>query len=350
MAEQGLHNDLAGKLLAWYDAHARDLPWRSKPGVRPDPYHVWLSEIMLQQTTVATVKDYYLKFLKLWPRVTDLADASQDDVLRAWAGLGYYARARNLHVCARKIAAEFNGRFPGTESELQGLPGIGPYTSAAIAAIAFDQPHAAVDGNVERVMARLYAIETPLPAAKPIIRKRAQSLVPANRAGDFAQGLMDLGATICTPRAANCAICPLTDDCAARRQGIAQSLPRKAPKVKIPTRHGVAFWIEREGGSVLLRRRPEKGLLGGMMEFPSTPWLASSSEKIAPPIAAKWKKLPNQVEHTFTHFHLELRVWKTLVANSDLPLDGDCKWVRLSDLSEEALPTLMRKVAVLASS
>ena len=255
MAEQGLHEDVSGKLLAWYDAHARDLPWRSKRGKKPDPYHVWLSEIMLQQTTVAAVKDYYIKFLSRWPRVSDLARASQEDVLRAWAGLGYYARARNLHACAIKVVDEWNGKFPDTEEELRSLPGIGPYTAAAIAAIAFDRPHAAVDGNVERVMARVYAIETPLPAAKPMIKEKAQALVPEKRAGDFAQALMDLGATICTPRTANCGICPWTDHCEGSTRGIAESLPLKAPKAKVPTRHGIAFWVERDDGHILLRSR-----------------------------------------------------------------------------------------------
>ena len=218
------------------------------------------------------MKDYYIKFLSRWPKVSDLAEASQEDVLRAWAGLGYYARARNLHACAIKVVSDWNGKFPDTEAALRTLPGIGPYTAAAIAAIAFDRPHAAVDGNVERVIARLYAIETPLPAAKPLIKEKAQALVPEKRAGDFAQALMDLGATICTPRTANCGICPWTDDCEGRALGIAESLPRKAPKAKIPTRRGIAFWVERDDGHILLRQRPQKGLLGGMMEIPSTPW------------------------------------------------------------------------------
>ena len=348
MAEQGLHEDLAEKLLAWYDTHARDLPWRSKPGIKPDPYHVWLSEIMLQQTTVAAVRDYYIKFLSLWPRVSDLAAASQDDVLRAWAGLGYYARARNLHACAIKVVSEWNGKFPDTEAALKTLPGIGPYTSAAMASIAFDQPHAAVDGNVERVMARLYAIETPLPAAKSLIKERAQASVPNKRAGDFAQALMDLGATICTPRTANCNSCPWTDNCEGRKLGIAERLPRKMPKVKIPTRHGIAFWVERNDGHVLLRRRPQKGLLGGMMEIPSTSWVSKLPDKVSAPFDAKWAKSKNPVEHTFTHFHLQLNVWKTETANTSLPEDGDYRWVHKSKLVHEALPSLMRKVVALA--
>ena len=348
MAEQGLHEDLAGQLLAWYDSHARVLPWRSKPGQYADPYHVWLSEIMLQQTTVAAVKDYYLKFLKLWPHVSDLAAASQDDVLRAWAGLGYYARARNLHACAKEIMSSWGGNFPSTQAELQLLPGVGPYTSAAIASIAFDGRHAAVDGNVERVLSRLYAIETPLPLSKPMIREKAQALVPMQRAGDFAQALMDLGATICTPRTANCSICPWEIHCAARKLGIAESLPRKTPKQKIPTRKGIAFWVEHDG-HVLLRRRPQKGLLGGMMEIPSTPWSAKLPNEIEPPVKASWKKLNAHVDHTFTHFHLELSVWKTVAKTAKLP-DGDYVWVHSRDLGAEALPSLMRKVVALAAS
>ncbi len=346
MAEQGLHNDLAEKLLGWYDAHARDLPWRSKPGVLADPYHVWLSEIMLQQTTVAAVRSYYLKFLKLWPGVADLAGASQDDVLRAWAGLGYYARARNLHACAKVIMRDWNGKFPATEAELRTLPGIGPYTSAAIAAIAFDRSHAAVDGNVERVMARLYAIETPLPAAKPEIREKTQSLVPQKRAGDFAQALMDLGATICAPRAANCQICPWADHCEGRRAGIAESLPRKLPKAKIPTRHGIAFWVEREDGCVLLRRRPQKGMLGGMMEFPSSDWGSRKPAPAIPPVSARWRKRQALIEHTFTHFHLQLEVWRAEISGPpDYAAGGDFTWVHKDALGDEALPSLMRKVA-----
>lgn len=349
MAEQGLHQDLAGKLLRWYDIHARDLPWRSKPGIAANPYHVWLSEIMLQQTTVAAVRDYYLKFLKLWPKVSGLAAASQDDVLRAWAGLGYYARARNLHACAREIVSQWNGEFPTTQTELQTLPGIGPYTSAAIASIAFGGRHAAVDGNVERVIARLYAIETPLPLSKPRIRENAQALVPSRRTGDFAQALMDLGATICTPRAPTCSICPWAEHCEGRRRGLAESLPRKLPKQPIPTRKGVAFWTERRDGHILLRRRPQKGLLGGMMEVPSTQWATKLPRRIEPPVPAKWKKLTAQVEHTFTHFHLELSVWKAMTDDKSLP-QGDYSWVHMRDLEHEALPSLMRKVVALATA
>jgi A/G-specific adenine glycosylase len=245
MAEQGLEVDTTSRLLHWYDTHGRELPWRVKGG-RTDPYRVWLSEIMLQQTTVAAVKDFFLRFVARWPTVGDLAAAELDDVLRAWAGLGYYARARNLHACARKVATERGGKFPTSYEELIALPGIGSYTAAAIGAIAFDLPLAAVDGNVERVISRLYAIETPLPQSKPEIRAKTQALVPDQRAGDFAQALMDLGATICTPKSPNCLICPYTDDCAGCKIGIADRLPRKAPKKSVPTRRAYAFLLETE--------------------------------------------------------------------------------------------------------
>ena len=343
MAEQGLAGDLSGKLLVWYDAHARVLPWRERPGVKANPYRVWLSEIMLQQTTVAAVKDYFIKFIRLWPSVFDLAAAETEDVMKAWAGLGYYARARNLHACAKAVAAA-GGVFPSSIEELQKLPGIGPYTAGAIASIAFDVPVAAVDGNVDRVVSRYYAIEEPLPASKPRIRKLAQTLVPQNRAGDFAQAMMDLGATICTTKSPCCIICPWTDDCSGRITGIAVSLPNKAPKQKVPTRYGHVYWIENSKGDVLVRTRAAKGLLGGMTEFPSSEWIDGKRIKFAEPFAAEWKKLSGLVEHTFTHFHLELNVWKTVVKSP--VLDG--RFVKQIQLKTEALPSLMRKVAVLA--
>ena len=343
MAEQGLEAELSGKLLVWYDANARVLPWRERLGVKADPYRVWLSEIMLQQTTVAAVKDYFIKFIRLWPTVFDLAAAETEDVMKAWAGLGYYARARNLHACSKAIASA-GGVFPETLEGLQALPGIGPYTAGAIAAIAFDVPVAAVDGNVDRVVSRYYAIEEPLPASKPRIRALAQALVPQKRAGDFAQAMMDLGATICTPKSPSCGDCPWTDDCAGRMKGIAASLPLKATKQSVPTRYGHVYWIENARGDVLVRTRATRGLLGGMTEFPSSDWIDGKRMMFAAPFEADWKKLSGLVEHTFTHFHLELTVWKTVVAKP--VLDG--RFVKTKVLATEALPSLMRKVAVLA--
>jgi A/G-specific adenine glycosylase len=327
-------------LLAWYDAQGRDLPWRLKTG-RQDPYKVWLSEIMLQQTTVGAVKAYFTKFVALWPTITSLAAAERDDIMRAWAGLGYYSRARNLHACAQVIVTEHDGRFPDTIDGLLALPGVGPYTAAAIAAIAFDAPVAAVDGNVERVVSRLYAIEEPLPVSKPRIRTLAQALVPEIRAGDFAQAMMDLGATICTPKSPNCLICPWTEHCVGRQAGIAATLPRKLPKKAIPTRRAYAYWVERSDGAVLLRKRPDKGLLGGMMEFPSSPWEAELPAEFHShaPVVAEWKEVRGLVEHTFTHFHLELTVLRARYAG-----EADGVWVARKDLHGEALPTVMRKV------
>jgi A/G-specific adenine glycosylase len=343
MAEPRLTEDL----LAWYDCHARRLPWRAAGGTTPDPYRVWLSEIMLQQTTVAAVRGYFERFLEAWPSVTALADAPLERVLEAWAGLGYYARARNLHACARAVVERHGGRFPETEAELRALPGIGAYTAAAIAAIAFGQRAAAVDGNAERVIARLRGIETPLPAAKPLIREATLALVPADRPGDFAQALMDLGAMLCTPRAANCLLCPWTKSCAANRRGIADVLPRKAPKRPQPTRRGVAFWIT-GNGRVLLRRRAPRGLLGGMLEVPSTPWepqLCAVPEAHAP-VAAEWQRGAARIAHTFTHFHLELEVWRTAgPCGEELPREGDYRWVPFEALAVAALPSVMRKIA-----
>jgi A/G-specific adenine glycosylase len=310
-------------------------------GKTPDPYSIWLSEIMLQQTTVAAVRAYYNKFISRWPTVEALATASLDDVLKAWAGLGYYARARNLHACAKAVVEQHGGTFPSTVEELLKLPGIGPYTAGAVAAIAFDRPHAAVDGNVERVLSRLHAIETPLPESKPLIRTIAQDLVPEKRAGDFVQALMDLGATICTPKSPNCLICPWTAHCQGRALGIADTLPRKSPKKAIPTRRGYAYWVSRADGAVLLRRRPEKGLLGGMMEVPGSEWAEKLPEDKAP-LGANWRSLPGKVEHTFTHFHLEITVLAAIVEDAVPP--SHCRWVDIQDVDGEALPSVMRKV------
>lgn len=329
---------IAEKLLHWYDRHARDLPWRVPPGQgRADPYRVWLSEIMLQQTTVAAVKSYFNRFTTLWPTVQDLAAAEDADVMAEWAGLGYYARARNLVACARTVAAE--GSFPTTREGLAALPGIGPYTSAAIAAIAHDAPETVVDGNVERVTARLFAVETPMPAAKPRLRELAATLTPTNRPGDFAQAMMDLGATICTPRNPACAICPLTEDCEARAQGIAAELPRKAPKKAKPQRQGTV-WIGFTDHAVLVERRPDKGLLGGTLAFPSTGWDGSDQP---PPAAAAWQDI-GTVNHIFTHFALDLTVMTA-------DLTGNPERGTLMDLegfSPTALPGLMRKAWQLA--
>jgi A/G-specific adenine glycosylase len=342
MAEQRHNLHLNVKLLQWYDLHARVLPWRAVSPLRMDPYKVWLSEIMLQQTTVAAVKDYFLKFTAKWPNVEALAAVPLDDVLKAWAGLGYYARARNLHKCAKVVVGEYGGEFPSGLEALQKLPGIGPYTAGAIAAIAFDQPFAAVDGNVERVISRLDAIETPLPLSKPDIKTRAQSLMPSTRAGDFVQALMDLGATICTPKSPNCLICPWTDECKGRQKGIAATLPRKLPKKKIPTRKGHAYFAVSPFGRVLLRRRADKGLLGSMTEVPGSEW-AEILPEMSPPISASWKKRMGVVEHTFTHFHLQVTVWVAEAANEIVP-DQSYRWVAMDDVDGEALPTVMRKI------
>jgi A/G-specific adenine glycosylase len=342
MAEQRHNDHLAVKLLQWYDANARVLPWRAVSPLHMDPYKVWLSEIMLQQTTVAAVKDYFLKFTRLWPFVEALAAAPLDDVLKAWAGLGYYARARNLHKCANTVVDDFGGKFPNEIDQLIKLPGIGPYTAGAIAAIAFDKPFAAVDGNVERVISRLDAIETPLPLSKPQIKTRAQSLMLPEGAGDFVQALMDLGATICTPKNPNCLICPWMENCEGRKLGIAATLPRKLAKKAIPTRKGHAYFAQNKNDEVLLRRRSEKGLLGGMTEVPGSLWTEAQPD-FAPPIKAKWKQRPGIVEHTFTHFHLEVTVWVAENVGAALP-DNSFRWVPLADVEGEALPTIMRKI------
>jgi A/G-specific adenine glycosylase len=338
--------DIAGDLLAWYDTSARALPWRQPPGVAQDPYRVWLSEIMLQQTTVKAVIPYYHKFLALWPRVEDLAAADLNEVLAAWAGLGYYSRARNLHACAQAVAKRHGGRFPASEAALRDLPGVGPYTAAAIAAIAFDEPAAAVDGNVERVVARLFAVTDPLPGAKPEIKRLVASLVPARRSGDFTQAMMDLGAGQCSPRSPACALCPVVAHCEANARGIAATLPVKAPKKERPVRYGAAFVARRGDGAVLLRRRPPKGLLGGMLETPGTPWTDETPDRraidAAAPLAAHWRRVPGAVGHTFTHFHLELEVYAASAVAADAP-EG-CRWYGAHELPGEALPSLMRKV------
>ena len=328
------------RLLAWYDAHARSLAWRTGPearaaGERPDPYRVWLSEVMLQQTTTPHATPYFVEFTRRWPTVTDLAAAPDAEVMGAWAGLGYYARARNLLKAARAVAGEHGGAFPDTEERLRALPGFGPYTAAAVAAIAFDRAANVVDGNVERVVARLWAVETPLPAAKPELRRLAATLVAEDRPGDWAQALMDLGATVCRPRTPLCGRCPLREDCAGFASGAPESFPRKVARVVRARRFGVAYVLTR-GDQVGLVRRPDRGLLGGMLGLPTSAWTASpppSGE--GAPAAAEWRAA-GQVEHVFTHFPLTLSV---------LHAEGDAAEVEWTDLreAERSLPTAFRK-------
>jgi A/G-specific adenine glycosylase len=343
---------IADVLLAWYDRERRHLPWRAEPGETPDAYKVWLSEIMLQQTTVKAVLPRYGLFLRAWPDVQALARAELGEVLAAWAGLGYYARARNLHACARAVVERHGGKFPGTEKELRALPGIGDYTAAAIAAIAFDQEAMPVDGNIERVVARLFAVATPLPDAKTEIKALARSLTPNKRSGDFAQAMMDLGALICTPRRPACGLCPVQTECRGYAEGIAEALPFREEKSERPTRRGVTFVALREDGAVLLRERPLKGLLGGMLETPSSPWAEGEGSTAAgtkhAPLKAEWKRLPGLVEHTFTHFHLELAVYRAEVGLDAEPKHAAhperCRWLNERALARAALPSLMRKV------
>ncbi len=338
------------ELLDWYDRHARRLPWRVAPsarqkGIAPDPYRVWLSEIMLQQTTVAAVKTYFEHFTHTWPTVQKLAAEEDAKVMAAWAGLGYYARARNLLKCARQVSAELDGVFPQTTEALMELPGIGPYTAAAIAAIAFDVPAVVVDGNVERVMARLHDIHSPLPGAKPELTEAAAALTPAKRPGDYAQGVMDLGATICTPRNPACGICPWRAPCLARQNGTAAELPKKTKRKPKPVRFGTAYVARRVDGALLLERRPDKGLLGGMLGWPGGDWVEGDTPASAPPIRAEWKTLPTEARHTFTHFHLRLTVKTALVPMERKPKQGE--FVEVDDFSSKDLPTVMRKAFAL---
>ncbi|SPF79720.1 A/G-specific adenine glycosylase [Pseudoprimorskyibacter insulae] len=338
-------------LLDWYDRHARALPWRVGPaarkaGLRPDPYRVWLSEIMLQQTTVPAVKSYFLDFTTRWPTVQDLAAAPDEEVMAAWAGLGYYARARNLLKCARLIAGDFGGQFPTDLDTLLTLPGVGPYTAAAVASIAFDVPATVVDGNVERVMARVHDEHTPLPTAKAILTDYAAALTPQDRPGCYAQAVMDLGATICTPRNPACGLCPWRKGCAAWDAGTAAELPKKEPRKKKPTRLGIAYLARRVDGAWLLERRPDKGLLGGMLGWPGSDW--NDAPKEDPPIRAEWKALNTEARHTFTHFHLRLTVKTALVPMDRTPQRGE--FIELSDFRPADLPTVMRKAFDLTQS
>jgi len=346
-------------LLAWYDRHRRKLPWRPLPGVAADPYSVWLSEIMLQQTGVKTVGPYFEKFLARWPDVDALGSSSLDDVLRMWAGLGYYSRARNLHACAVAVRRDHGGVFPDTEEGLRSLPGIGPYTASAIAAIAFGRRTMPVDGNIERVVSRLFAVEEPLPQAKPLIQQLAATLLGQGdessragddkcRAGDSAQALMDLGASICTPKKPACALCPLNEECAARLRGDQETFPRKALKKTGALRRGAAFVVTR-GDQLLVRTRPEKGLLGGMTEVPVSEWLAAQDDKAAlkqvPALkgVARWHRKAGVVTHVFTHFPLELAVYTASVPARTRAPEG-MRWVPVATLGDEALPNVMRKV------
>ncbi|KQX19293.1 MULTISPECIES: A/G-specific adenine glycosylase [unclassified Sphingomonas] len=330
-------------LLAWYDAHHRRLPWRAGPGGVPtDPYRVWLSEIMLQQTTVAAVKPYFERFTARWPTVADLAAADDADVMSAWAGLGYYARARNLVACARAVADDHGGAFPDSEAGLRTLPGIGDYSAAAIAAIAFGRRAVVVDANVERVASRLFAFDRELPKARPALRALVDRITPDRRAGDFAQAMMDLGSSICTVRAPQCLLCPLTDGCDARIAGNPEDYPVKAAKKAKPQRLGTAFWIE-DDDRVWLVRRPGKGLLGGMRALPSGPWSDDDPGLAGAPLDASWRDA-GSVDHVFTHFALKLRV----MATAHPTHAGDGEWWPIDGIADAGLPTLFARAAARA--
>ncbi len=349
MRDEPSETPSAAALLDWYDRHARALPWRVSPqdlarGIRPDPYRIWLSEIMLQQTTVAAVKEYFRVFTTRWPTVEELAAAEDADVMAAWAGLGYYARARNLLKCARVVTQDHGGAFPSNHATLLTLPGVGPYTAAAISAIAFDASETVVDGNVERVMARVHDEHTPLPKAKPILTEHAARLTPADRPGCYAQAVMDLGATICTPKRPACGLCPWRRACAAWAKGTAAELPKKEPKKRKPSRLGIAYLARRVDGAWLLERRPDKGLLGGMLSWPGSDWGDSPTED--PPIRAEWKTVNGEARHTFTHFHLRLTVKTALVPMDRVPHRGE--FIELPEFRPSDLPTVMRKAFDLA--
>ena len=334
---------LTDQLLAWFDQHHRDLPWRDAACGKRNPYRVWLAEIMLQQTTVTAVIPYYLNFLSKWPTVKAMAEAEDKDIMRAWAGLGYYARARNMVKCARFIADQCQGAFPRAAQDLLKLPGIGPYTAAAVSAIAFNGASAPVDGNVIRTLSRLYALDALMPKNKDQIQRKATALLPQDRSGDFAEALMDLGSQVCRPKNPDCQACPWIKSCQAYAGNVVLEFPKKAPKKLKPTRRGWAFWITRPNGHVLLEQRPPKGLLGGMMGLPSTPWeedLASFDRAIKPFSASSCQACSGFIKHTFTHFHLELGIIQ-------VSLEGDVEmagvWVAPDDLETEALPSVMKK-------
>ena len=335
--------DLTERLLAWFGGQRRALPWRDAPCGRRDPYRVWLAEIMLQQTTVTAVIPYYQNFLDKWPNVKALAGALDDDVMRAWAGLGYYARARNLLACARFVADHCQGVFPRAESDLLKLPGIGPYTAAAVSAIAFNGPSAPVDGNVIRTLSRLYAVEGDMPKNKDKIQILAETLRPQNLSGDYAEALMDLGSQVCRPKNPRCSECPWMQACQAFRAGKAVDYPQKAEKKAKPTRRGWAFWVVRSDGHILLERRPPKGLLGGMIGLPTSAWgetLGTPKQAMERFAAEQWTALPGHIEHTFTHFHLELGVIDVRV-DANTPWPG--LWIARDDVVNQALPSVMQK-------
>ncbi len=337
------------KLLAWYDENRRELPWRAAPGMRQNPYFVWISEIMLQQTTVPAVVKYFARFTARFPTIQDLARADLDDVLTLWQGLGYYARARNLHKCAQKLVAEYGGEFPTAKTELMQLPGIGHYTAGAIAAIAFDMPEYAVDANVERVVARLFAVRDPLPQSKKTIFAHAESITPQKRAGDYLQAMMDLGATLCSVTQPQCAACPIVKNCQAHENGIAAELPRKIKNKNKPTRYGQAFVVLNDKRQILLRKRAGKTMLGDMIELPSSDWdrkLAEKKTVAPPPKGADWNKLKSRVRHSFTHFDLELDLY---AANTNRKPFDDGFWWNIKDLDQVALPTLFKKAIRVAT-
>ena len=341
---------IAANLLGWYDVHRRDLPWRAKPQGIADPYHVWLSEIMLQQTTVATVKGYFEKFLTRWPTLQDMAAARQEDILEAWAGLGYYARARNLHKCAQILVAEHSGVFPETAAALKKLPGIGEYTSAAIASIAFGQSVAVVDSNVERIVTRLFQIATQLPKAKKAITLKTAQITPESRAGDFAQAMMDLGSSLCSPKAPDCSRCPLGTACQAFAAGDMEQYPVKPVKKPKPTRRAIAFALL-YNDQLYLQRRADSGLLGGMLGLPHTPWIelddfpTTCDSLPHAPTTADWQPVPGIATHTFTHFHLQSAMMKAEIQQKPNMPDGE--WIRLADVEKAGLPTVFKKITKL---
>ena len=335
---------IAASVLSWWDIHRRSLPWRAPAGEAADPYRVWLSEILLQQTTAAGAAPYFQNFVAHWPDIDALAAAPLEAIMQAFAGLGYYSRARNLHACAKTIAAR-GGRFPRDEAELRALPGVGPYTAAAIAAIAFDAPAAPVDGNIARIVSRLHAFETPIASNRPAIDAAARALTPSARSGDFAQAMMDIGSAICTPRNPDCGRCPLRPGCAAAARGDPAAYPRREARKARPQRRGAAFFAQRADGGVLLRTRPPEGLLGGTVELPGTAWTSDFEPERAAraaPFAASWRLAPGLVEQAFTHFSLALNIYVARIGAS-APAPEGCYWVAPEALPGAALSSVMRK-------